>query len=180
MRTILAAILILSSAASGLAESATDNQIETFTGLADGVAGIVIDHAGNDAQRRDLAYGAEKTIRSTAHSLLNAPYPCHSGPHPPPVQTDGDAYPLLSGSCVIAIGLGALQDATDMDDTIAVGTYAGASLRTESRDLLIGDCTAAPRGKDGFVNIANKLCFWRDTGIIEDCPPPEPQCHPPS
>lgn len=83
-----------------------------------------------------------------------------------------------ASSCIIAIGYGALMNATTMNNTIAIGRCSGATLTSESRDLLIGDFTTAPRGKDGFVNLENKLCFWRDTGVVETCPPPNPECLP--
>jgi hypothetical protein len=79
-------------------------------------------------------------------------------------------------TCIVAVGEGALQNATTMDDTIAIGHCSGASLTSESGDMLIGDYTSAPKGKDGFVNIGNKLCFWRDNGDTATCPPPEPEC----
>jgi hypothetical protein len=79
-------------------------------------------------------------------------------------------------SCIVAIGEGALLSATIMNDTIAIGRCSGASLTTESHDLLIGAYTSAPKGKDGFVNIGNKLCFWRDSGATATCPPPEAEC----
>ena len=85
----------------------------------------------------------------------------------------------------VAIGLGALNKAyglnshyvgEDLSYVYAIGRCAGASLENASRAFLIGDYTAAPSGSDGFVNIANRLCFWRDTGETVDCPPPEPEC----
>jgi hypothetical protein len=63
-----------------------------------------------------------------------------------------------------------------MHNTIAIGRCSGFHLHAESRDILIGDYTDAPRERDGFVNIKNKLCFWRDSGERADCPPPEPEC----
>lgn len=78
--------------------------------------------------------------------------------------------------CNVAYGVGALQYATTMLGTMAFGRCSGGHLTSENHDLLIGDYTAAPRGKDGFVNLENKLCFWRDTGTVVDCPPPEPGC----
>jgi hypothetical protein len=42
-----------------------------------------------------------------------------------------------------------------------------------SRCILLGDNTQTPSpDSDGFVNIDNRLCFWRDTGEIAECPPP--------
>lgn len=59
---------------------------------------------------------------------------------------------------------------------VAVGLCSGSSLTGQSRSLLLGDRTAAPPKGDGFVNIANKLCFWRDTGERVACPAPELEC----
>ena len=119
------------------------------------------------ADRIELAKNAEKSIlEAVDRMVLDHPDPCGEGSKPS----------VHVSSCVIAIGMGALKYATTMNHTIAVGRCAGASLTTESRDLLIGDYTAAPRGQDGFVNIANKLCFWRDSGERVACPPPEPEC----
>jgi hypothetical protein len=90
-----------------------------------------------------------------------------------------------AGSCNTAIGLHALEDqfgltsmvvAPTVSHVTAIGRCSGASLHNAARDLLIGDYTAAPSGKDGFVNIGNHLCFWRDTGERVDCPAPEPEC----
>lgn len=58
---------------------------------------------------------------------------------------------------------------------LAVGSFAGASMTTQNRAIALGSCTAVRLG-DGFVNLGNRLCFWRDTGTIVDCPPPEPEC----
>jgi hypothetical protein len=130
------------------------------------------------AELVSLSHEMESSIRTNAHIVVGAPDPCVSGPNAPPPEVTGNIInaPAITGSCDIAIGLGALQNATTMDDTIATGRCSGASLQTESRDLLIGDYTSAPRDKSGFVNIANKLCFWRDTGTRVACPPPEPEC----
>jgi hypothetical protein len=90
-----------------------------------------------------------------------------------------------AGSCNTAIGLHALEDqfgltsmvvAPTVSHVTAIGKCSGASLHNAARDLLIGDYTAAPSGKDGFVNIGNHLCFWRDTGERVTCPAPEPEC----
>lgn len=46
-----------------------------------------------------------------------------------------------------------------------------------SRNILVGNYTSMPTAStNDFVNIANRLCFWRDTGQRVDCPPPEPDC----
>ena len=89
-----------------------------------------------------------------------------------------------AGSCNTAIGLYALGGefgrtsvvpAPTVGHVTAIGKCSGASLHNANRDLLIGDYTAAPSGKDGFVNIGNHLCFWRDTGARVGCPAPEPE-----
>ena len=46
-----------------------------------------------------------------------------------------------------------------------------------SRNILVGKCTATPTpDTSNFVNIANKLCFWRTSGERVVCPTPEPGC----
>lgn len=126
------------------------------------------DHVGTptaqtDAERQQIAALIEQTVRMSLVDVgAKAPYPCIPSPDTP--------------SCVVAIGEGALLNATAMSSTIGVGHCSGATLRTESDDILVGDYTAAPRDKDGFVNIANRLCFWRNSGERVDCPPPEPEC----
>lgn len=130
------------------------------------------EHANDPAELRRLTPGVDAAIRQVLHPTLGTPYPCPTKP--------GTAASDIAATytCIIAIGLGALENATTMNNTIASGRCSGASLRAESNDLLIGDYTSAPRGKDGFVNIGNKFCFWRDTGERVACPPPEPECMP--
>jgi hypothetical protein len=108
----------------------------------------------------------EEDIRAPLHEFLGTRNPCPEMPQSP----DEKNY------CLVAIGLGALQNATSMHNTIAIGRCAGASLTTESDDILVGDYVTAPRGRSGFINIANALCFWRDTGERAACPAPEPEC----
>ena len=126
----------------------------------------------------EFAQQLELSIRETTGDAMGHKYPaCNL---PPAANTNPAAspadVPLFSPICIIAVGRGALQSATTMQNTIAIGECSGASLTTESRDLLIGDYTAAPKGKNGFVNIGNQVCFWRDSGTVVPCPPPEPPC----
>lgn len=75
------------------------------------------------------------------------------------------------------IGLHACENLTTGKRNMVAGACAGTSLRTASDDILIGAYTAAPTpDTSGFVNIGNKLCFWRDSGQRVACPPPEPEC----
>lgn len=67
-----------------------------------------------------------------------------------------------------------ISAANAVHDTTIIGRCAGWTA-VNSDDLLLGDYTATKRGR-GFVNIANKLCFWRDSGERVACPPPEPEC----
>lgn len=139
-------------------------------------------YAASDQDRVQQGQAMEDSVRSALHSVMPpSPYPCSPGSNPPAPATFGamSGRPAMTGSCDIGIGMGALWNSTTMYSTIAVGTCSGASLKTESRDILIGDYTSAPRGRDGFVNIANKWCWWRDSGAQADCPPPEPECNPP-
>lgn len=128
-------------------------------------------YIGASEMLKQAATTTDHTVRSQLHVMIGASdNPC-TGPA-------RDATQNIYNACLVAIGLGALKSATLMYGTIAVGTCSGASLTTESMDILVGDHTSAPVGKDGFVNIGNKLCFWRDTGTVVDCPPPEPECQP--
>ena len=61
--------------------------------------------------------------------------------------------------------------------SVFIGIGAGRSAGTGTRNILVGSCTALPTpDTSGFVNIAGKLCFWRDTGEQVSCPTPEPGC----
>jgi hypothetical protein len=63
------------------------------------------------------------------------------------------------------------------DAQIVIGMCAGWHVTTGKRNILIGDYTATPTpGTNDFINIANKLCFWRTTGERVACPPPEHEC----
>lgn len=61
---------------------------------------------------------------------------------------------------------------------MAIGRCAAASMTHVRRGIAIGDYTRLPEGSSGFVNIGNKICFWRDTKQWADCPPPELECMP--
>lgn len=162
--------------------NAVDPRLERPMSVAVGSAEIVIDtykkvsalfkgQSGGSASLIGMTQGLDDGLRQSFGF-----YPCkaaeaHRDSHNSSVN-------MVTGSCLVAYGYGALLNATDMTGTMAFGRCSGASLRSESRDLLIGDFTAAPHGKDGFVNLENKLCFWRDTGVVETCPPPNPECLP--
>jgi hypothetical protein len=82
---------------------------------------------------------------------------CASGQKP--VQMP-DGSKVVSGGC-----------------TVIVGKCAGMTQTSGGRNILLGDYTALPKpDTSGFVNIANRLCFWRDTGERVACPAPEPEC----
>jgi hypothetical protein len=112
------------------------------------------------------AESIDSTVRHTLVETLGAIDKCPAKPGA------SDTTPF----CIVAVGEGALPNATTMSNTIAVGRCVGTSLTTESYDILIGDNTTAPLHRDGFVNIGNRLCFWRDTGERAACPAPEPEC----
>lgn len=79
--------------------------------------------------------------------------------------------------CDVAIGWHALEMITTGYRIYAFGRWSGASAIGASRSILLGDCTALPDpNAAGFVNIDNRLCFWRDTAEQVACPPPEPGC----
>lgn len=118
-----------------------------------------------DATRKSLVPVIEHEFRASVFEGLQKLDPC---------PKDG---PYTPQSCTTAVGLGALWLATNITHVIAIGRCSGASLHEARNTLLVGDYTSAPEGSDGFVNIANKLCFWRDTGRRVDCPPPEPECY---
>ena len=60
--------------------------------------------------------------------------------------------------------------------SIAIGICAGWEGMGRN-DILIGICTRLPTPTtNDFVNIGNKLCFWRTTGERADCPPLVPEC----
>jgi hypothetical protein len=89
-----------------------------------------------------------------------------------------------NGPCYsVAISLGAGVNMTGQHN-IVLGAGAGNILEDGKDNILVGVCTAAPTPhsaaptphSSGFVNIANKLCFWRTTGERVACPPPEPEC----
>jgi hypothetical protein len=56
---------------------------------------------------------------------------------------------------------------------VTVGTCAGHYLSGGSYNILLGDFTRAPKPDSSyFVNMGNKVCWWRDTGKRAPCPPP--------
>lgn len=81
----------------------------------------------------------------------------------------------------VCVGIDAcLRLSTGKGDTV-IGACAGKSLLDGSWNVLVGDHTATPTPHtSNFVNIGNRLCFWRDTGERVACPPPEPECFYPS
>ena len=73
----------------------------------------------------------------------------------------------------IYIGLGAAAGANGGARNVVVGANAGRRLRTGSDNILIGAYTEVPAPDTcNFVNIGNRLCFWRDTGELAPVPPP--------
>lgn len=108
----------------------------------------------------------ERVVKNNLFSALGHPDPC------PP----GSLHENDPGWCNIMIGQGASLSMTGAEHMITIGRCAGASVQNARRAILIGDYTSAPEGSNGFVNIANKLCFWRYTGERVDCPAPEPEC----
>lgn len=118
----------------------------------------------DDAMRRSLAPMIEHTFRSQVFEGLQKPDPCSpDGPYP-------------EGHCSTVVGEYALRNAVDYTHVIAIGRFAGSSLRKVRNAILVGDCTTAPEDSDGFVNIGNKWCWWRQTGAQAACPLPEPGC----
>ena|ERR1700728_2851117 len=84
---------------------------------------------------------------------------------------NGRPAPLVTMGYLLAIGLNALNHVTHGKRTIGIGRNAGYYFRAGSRCILLGDNTLTPTPDcDGFVNIDNRLCFWRDTGEIAECP----------
>lgn len=88
------------------------------------------------------------------------------------------ATPTLEQS--VCVGIDACAFLTTGKGDTVVGACAGRSLLDGSWNVLVGDHTATPTPHtSNFVNIGNRLCFWRDTGARVACPPPEPDCfHP--
>ena len=148
-----------------------ETQMLTQISIAEKAAEIAISGLPTDEYDRQLALvdttrGLDEALRQQLlHLKMNAPFPCVS-----------HHFTAIFGECRIAFGYGALINITTGNNDMAYGHCSGASLMEESNDLLIGDYTAAPLHKNGFVNIENKLCFWRETGKRADCPPPEPEC----
>lgn len=180
---ILATILILicstAWAQSGLGPNPTNAEVKTFVDSKIRAALASAHKALSSIPSPALsgvAEGLDDGIRQFMFPM--SPYPCHIGPAPPAPLVIGNklAAPLLTGSCNLFVGLWSAPDATSMNGTIAIGNCTGAGLTTESRGLLIGNYTTAPRGRDGFVNINNETCWWRDTGEPSACPPPVPEC----
>lgn len=83
--------------------------------------------------------------------------------------------PLMSENVLIGLGAGLVLKIGNRN--VIVGACSGISLEEGSSNLLVGDHTATPTPfTSGFVNLGNKLCFWRETGAQADCPPPEKSC----
>lgn len=113
-------------------------------------------HIVKPAEFRVLAETIQDAIKITAYSVRHQ------------AEINGETRPVLASTLpVIAMG----------SENVLIGNCSGyLSLTTQSRALLLGNRTAAPPKGNGFVNIANKLCFWRDTGERVACPAPEPEC----
>lgn len=123
------------------------------------------------APELQLAVGLEADTKS----LLHVPAGCAGVDlNAPP----GQATAPMTMTCSMAIGIGALNLATEIDHVTAIGRCAGASLRKARFALLLGDYTTAPEGSIGFVNIGNLFCFSRLTGARVACPMPEKECSP--
>lgn len=91
-----------------------------------------------------------------------------------PTRCSGNPAPF---ACNVGVGIDAMLNLTTGQRNVFLGAYAGKSVEDGSDDVLVGACTATPTPRtSGFVNIANKLCFWRESGERVDCPPPEPDC----
>lgn len=97
----------------------------------------------------------------------------------PALAEAGSQYAPALGDYELSVGVGlnALGKYQHGHRTTAIGACSGASLLSGDDDVLVGAYTAAPTPTtSGFVNIANKLCFWRETGKRVNCPAPEPDC----
>ena len=83
------------------------------------------------------------------------------------MQSQADTAPIL-GHMVMAI---------QQHYNVIIGIHAGEYLTIGNDNLLLGSCTSTPTPETShFVNIANKLCFWRNTGEKAECPKPFPGC----
>jgi hypothetical protein len=120
----------------------------------------------NTAELMALAPQIESAVKDNLFPSIGHLDPCAPG------ATMFDA----TNACNVAVGIGAMEFATTLAHSIFIGRCSGHSVTTGSHDLLIGDYTSMPDGAVGFVNIANKLCFWRDSGDRVACPAPEPEC----
>jgi hypothetical protein len=86
-----------------------------------------------------------------------------------------DKTPTIEQS--VCVGIDACRDLTLGKGNTVAGAYSGRHLQDGDWNVLVGACTATPTpSTSNFVNIANKLCFWRDTGQRVACPAPEPEC----
>lgn len=57
-----------------------------------------------------------------------------------------------------------------MSYCVAIGRNAMADLTRGAWNFCLGDDTQLPSPVcDGFVNLGNRLCFWRETGEVVPC-----------
>lgn len=108
-------------------------------------------HTVSPAELRIAAETIEEAIKITIYSVQHR------------TEINGENRTILASSASAPWG----------HDVTVIGNCATA---WGSRELVLGDRATTPIKGDGFVNLGNKLCFWRDTGTIVDCPPPEPEC----
>jgi len=86
----------------------------------------------------------------------------------PDLEIDYDApAPVGVNKYLLVIGYFALDRVVTGYRHIAIGARSGYTLQDGARCILIGDDTDVPTPDAiGFVNIDNRLMFWRDTGEL--------------
>ena len=89
-------------------------------------------------------------------------------------------YGPITPEMAVCVGWRACENVTTGKRITVVGACAGRAITVESDVILVGDHTDIPKGASGFVNIGNRLCFWRTTGERTECPPPVVGCVPKS
>lgn len=81
-------------------------------------------------------------------------------------------------TCNVGIGIDVMTNPLfNGKRDLFLGAKSGLHVTDGSDDVLVGTCTNTPTPHtSGFVNIANRLCFWRDSGERVACPPLESGC----
>lgn len=113
-------------------------------------------YAGAQWRRWTASASSLSVLADALDRAFSVPVPCPKGSVEASMKHPSNGGSLITGTC-----------------NLVIGRFAGFSMTDERRMILIGERASAPPHSDGFVNLANVACFWRDSGWFVECPAPD-------